>query len=383
MSIVSINPQLWVSTPWWLSDAASNVTLDAAGESLAVVGYLRLQLGASGSKTCSSAGGAIYYHTGTSVTFSNGSSNLRLGLQDPASTGLEDGTFDVQADLVGGTDTITTNSWYKIPMESGTKTLAEGDLVAIAVELTARGGADTLTVRRAISNVFGDTTAPGSGFPYGTADTGTLAKSTNMLAAAILFDDGTIGWIDGVPPIPLSGDGATLSINVTSSPDEYIGTFTPVAPMRVTGILWGGLTSIATTDDFEVILYQDPSNTPSVIQAVAIDPDFVTNGNCLAKITPVTLAAGTEYGVAIRPTTVNNITIRYFDLLTGNDGLKQGMATLGVPCKFSQRTSQSGAFGEVQTYYMPLFGLLVNGLDNGAGGAGGLKHPFALSGGLV
>ena len=70
--------------------------------------------------------------------FSNGSTNLRIGLQDvtPA-TGFEDGTFDVYADLVGGTDTIAEDVILATPMESGTKTVTHGDLLAIAIEMTA------------------------------------------------------------------------------------------------------------------------------------------------------------------------------------------------------------------------------------------------------
>jgi len=40
-----------------------------------------------------------------------------------ASTGLEDGTFDVYADLVGGTDTITGSADQLTAMETGTKTI--------------------------------------------------------------------------------------------------------------------------------------------------------------------------------------------------------------------------------------------------------------------
>lgn len=34
------------------------------------------------------------------MTFANAGTNFRIGIQDVASTGLEDGTFDVYADLV-------------------------------------------------------------------------------------------------------------------------------------------------------------------------------------------------------------------------------------------------------------------------------------------
>ncbi len=105
-----------------MGSGINNATMDGAGESQAFIGKVFLEAG-TGSKTISSAGGKIRWRSGT-VTFANAGTNFRIGIQDVASTGLEDGTFDVYADLVGGTDTITGSADQLTAMETGTKTIS-------------------------------------------------------------------------------------------------------------------------------------------------------------------------------------------------------------------------------------------------------------------
>ena len=358
--------------------ATTALTANAAGESCGIIGRVRIE-GNAGSKTISAAGGgAIYWTTGT-VTFADAGSTLRVGIQDvDLTTGLEDGTFDVNVDYTGGGGGVTANALNKSVMGAGTKTLAHGDLIAIVVELSARGGADAIQIARSIIRQIAQVDV--LGIPYGTADTGTLAKQTGtMLYAVIEFDDGTIGWIQGTNGI-LAGTPTALSFNSGSSPDEYIGTFTPDVPLQISGFAVT-ISAIAAADTFEAILYEDPYGTPNAL--VTVTPDTDVQGSAASteslwffSCAATDLSAGTTYGVAIRPTTTNPLSWEYLSLGTGGAPLK---STLPLPAlKMAGRTDQTGAFVETDVIHMPLIILDVCGLSDGSGGGGGASaYAFA------
>jgi hypothetical protein len=198
--------------------------MDANGESVAGIGQIFLEGGAAGGTKTISNVGKIYWKTAGS-TFANAGTNVRVGLQDVSTTtGLEDGTFDVYQDLVGGTDTIAANSVIITTMDTGTKTITHGDVVAVCVEMTTRGGVDTINVIRE-SNPVGI----GSGLPYATGDTGTLSKTGNNIPIFLIeFDDGTLGWFN--PGHYLVGNlyatsQSTIDFSNGSTPDEYAAVF--------------------------------------------------------------------------------------------------------------------------------------------------------------
>jgi len=354
-------------TPWFASVTTTGV-VDAAGESCAVVGHVMLEDGPGSTKTISSAGGKIYWRS-AAVTFANAGSTLRIGLQDvSATTGLEDGSFDVSADLVGGTDAIAASAWFATAMETGTKTLTHGEIYSIVIELVSRGGADSVALARVTpSSNF----APSANalLPYGTTDAGSLVKSTNCLLAMIEFDDGTVGWIDGLGVPVVSNTRITYAAN--SATDEYCAVFTPAFTCEVDAI---GLdvSDVDSGDDFELILYTDPLGTPSATVTLAIDPDITNSsggatGIFIAAITPTTLTAGVTYGVAARPTTNNSITFGYVDFIASTTEKWKNSSLFGSTLKAAGRANQTGAFTEVQTYYAPMLFLRISKLDDGAG----------------
>jgi hypothetical protein len=369
---------LLASTPdWGVANAA--ITVNAAGESVGIVGNVRIAGNAS-SKTISAAGsGRILWLTGT-VTFATSGSTVRVGIQDVSlSNGLEDGTYDVYKEYVQGTDTISVG--YNIAtMGSGSKTLSDGDVIAIVVEMPVRNGVDSITV---------GVTAPGitaananQGFPYGTSDTAALAKQVNsVLYAVISFDDGTAGWIQGASPLRDVTTG--VSINSGSTPDEYCNIFSVPYKMQISGISVQAA-NIASTDAFEVILYTDPLGTPVATVTVTPDQDVVsaTTGNSIHMfhITPTTLTPNVTYGVALRPTTTNNITFYSVNVVAQSvaDMIK---GALPLPnCKVGTRTNQTGAFSD-QNNLIPIMVLDVCGLDDGV--QAGVKKQSDMTGGVI
>ena len=354
--------------------SGNNNTIDAAGESVAFIGKMYIE-GAASSKTISSAGGKIFFRAGT-VTFANAGTNFRIGIQDVASTGLEDGTFDVYADFTGGGGGLTTNTFFQKAMTTGSKTINHGDVIAIVFEMTTRGGTDSVIITG--YNPRTQITVTNSTFPYKTQDTGTGPARSNagIAGASIIFDDGTIGWIEMAYMHPYTA--ANTSYTQTSTPDEYAAVFQVPFKCRVRGG-YLNVGSIASTDNFDIILYSDAEGTPVAERTVSVDPNYTgstSNNNVPYNIdfSSFELTPGEWYALACRPTTSNDVTIWYNNLTTTFGNIYKKPLPFGANCKFSARTNQSGAFTEVQTYFMPIFGLLIDGLDDGAGGGG--AEPF-------
>jgi hypothetical protein len=342
-------------------------TVDAAGESVSCVGYIRLSSGPGTSKVLSAAGsGKIHVCLGA-LTFANGSTNVRVGVNDVDAAGVEDGTHDVYGDFVGGGGGLSANGVNNLTMTSGTKTIADGDLVAIVVEMTARGGADSVVVNRA-------TMSGGSVLPYATVDAGSgpaKAGGNGAALCAIEFDDGTIGYMANMwARFPV----LQTAFASNSTPDEYALVFQVPFKARVSG-LFAGLGNLAAADDFELILYSDPLGTPVAELTAAQDMTIGDGQIWISRQSgSYTLSPGTNYAIAIRPTTTNTLSFYRFDLGTGGANLRKA-CVFGTNCSTYYRQDNAGAFGNESTTSIPMLGVWIDQLDDGvsAGGGGGRR----------
>ena len=343
----------------------ANITLDAATEMLQCSGQVYIEAG-SGSKTISSAGGKIHWKSGA-TTFANAGTTLRIGLQDVSTTASPtqgDGTYDVYADLVGGTDTIAATAAQATAMETGTKTLTHGDKVTVVLEMTARGGTDSVTV-------FYQNTGQGidSIFPSLTTYlASSWSRAGGLLSVTLEFDDGTFGGIFGAPPAcGASGSVITFASN-TGTADEYGNTFSFPFPVVVDGF-WTISYPSSNAADFEVCLYADPLGTPTLIEAVTVDATQVSVANSPRTLSmlfasPRTLNQNTVYGLTVRPTTTANVGAYYHDAPLA--GVK--MAPLGDACYAIRRLDNTGAFsdwngGTAKTRRMTM-GLIVRAFED-------------------
>jgi hypothetical protein len=357
----------WPNPPEFLVTVA-NHTIDAAGESAAAVGYLQLSTGPGTSKVFSSAGAKIAFRAGSPITFNNGGTTLRAGIQDVGATGLEDGTYDVRGDFVGGTNPITASVINVIPMDTGSKTIAHGDLVAVVIEATARSGADSILVSR---------TSITSQIPYGTQDTGAgPVKSAALPSMTLLSDDGTAGWF-GLDAFAWVHETPTAFAN-NSTPDEHALLFEVEHPMIVTAAI-ARLASVGAADDFEFILYTDPLGTPTAVTngTIAQDSDLLGLAGAIWERdfpAALTLAPSTLYALALRPTTTNTITYSRLNFGSGNGDLRKPLIG-GTTMRLGTRTNQTGAFSEDATI-VPLFGLRATHFDDGAGGGSVVGNVF-------
>lgn len=364
--------------------ASGTITLDATGEMGHYSGQVYLAAG-SGSKTISSVGGKIHWRSGNTNTFANAGTTFRIGIQDVSTTTAPaqgDGTHDVYADLVGGTDTIASTTAYATAMEVGTKTIAHGDKVSIVWDMVSRAGADTLTL-----SIHSSPNGSDGGFPAFTSYLAAAwAKVNSSPLCAIEFDDGTFGWIFMGAMISTSSTAQTFNL-ATATADEY-GNFLQLDfTTRASGLYISGYPT-GTAADFEVILYSDPLGTPAIVEAITYD---ATQEGTIAGAryhylmfsTPRTLTAGTAYAVTIRPTTANNVTTYYFDVPAA--GLMD-MYPLGRKCYAIRRLDNTGAFtdyngGTAKTRRFAA-GIIAEAFDDGAGGAGGLLTHPGMSGGM-
>jgi hypothetical protein len=330
-----------------------NRTLAAAGNEVFVIGRILLSSGPGTSKLISSAGGKIFLRIGSAVTWANAGTTLRCGIQDLDAAGLNDLTFDVYDELVPGTDTVTASTIQTITMSTGSKTIADGDQVAIGVRMTTRAGADSVT----IAGITGGWAAEIAVSPYGSFGGATIAS--NVPQATVMFDDGTLGtirWLD----LTSAGVANVAAFGSASTPDEYAATFQVPYKCAIDGAaFFHG--SLARTDDFELILYSDPLGTPVAISTATGDATFSASSSgwyWLYFGSHLTLEPDTTYGLAIRATTANTFTLNYG--LTVDAALKALSPFASL--KWCSRTDQTGAFAEVNTLHVPNFIVSVSQL---------------------
>jgi hypothetical protein len=354
----------------------STLTINAVGESASVIGNISLSSGPGTSKTFNNACQILYY-TGA-VTFGAGST-LRVGIQNGfGAAGLEDGTFDVYVDLVGGTDTITASVANGCTMSTGSLSITDGDKIALVIEMTALGGSDSVVLQRWNTGVV-------TGSPYGSDDTGTLAKNGLPLMAILVFADGTIGWWEPLPPTWFTN--AIAAFGTSSNPDEYALGFSVPVPCTIYGWYIRGLGSVATTDDFTMQLYSDPTSPTSLLPggtAISIDPDLLPAApiDLWYKLaTPINLSTGVTYLLSVRAATTNTITLVAIDTQSVLVDLRPA-TTLGTNWATYTRDGGSGAFSAADGTQLMHYALSLGNFDNGAGGGGGAAQ-LVNSGGLV
>lgn len=325
----------------------TTITLNATGETCCMIGAIILQNPLSAAKTISAAGGGSIVWRSGAVTFSDAGSTFEVGLQDVSITtspAQGDGTFDVKASFTGGGGGITANTTQTSVMTTGTKSISNGQLVSINFNFTARAGSDSVQVNAnnvqafgvtpsrptVVDNTVGSYTRPGNAGPN----------------AYIVFDDGTIGWIYGVPY--LSSAGTSVAFNSgTATADEYGNLINIPASFMAIG-LEVYISPANTSSDFEFILYSDPLGTPVAERTITVDATQLGGTSSIMKFsdlftTPFLVKSNTNFVAAVRPTTANQVTLYYAEGLDSNSG-KTGYPSTNFYSV--RRLDNSGAFSD-------------------------------------
>lgn len=350
--------------------------MDAAGEEIHFIGHVMLENPTGGAKTISSAGGKIHWRPGTGTVFANAGTTINLGIQDVStatSPAQGDGVFDVSAQLIGATDTLTSDTYTITPIEAGSKSISHGQLVSVSFQMSARAGVDSVP----ISTITNDAAAAGRhNLPAVMLKTaGVFAGQTGQSPnVGIEFDDGTIGWLFGAENLSNNG---TQAFNLGSATADEYGNFIQLpAPMTLYGV-GTAISLTADTSDFEILLYSNPLTSPSVLGTITVD---ATQASSLSVgrtdhmfATPILLQKDTPYAITLRPTTANNITLRYFEFgdvkfnkLNGLDGNIYSISRLDNAGAF---TDWNG--GVAKSRIVCLTALLLEVANDSGGGAGG------------
>lgn len=359
LAYVGPNPLLLQTTP-----TVATVTMDAANESMIFIG--RIITSDGGSHTIDTTGSSSLQWRTSTVTFANAGTTLVVGLAAVLTSAGPPGrpanvadviTFDVSKSLTGGGGGVTANAWQSHTPDTGTKTIANGDLVAFAVQMTARGGTDSVLGsfqqvpssrhRPTVTGFIGGTYNAQSGVP-------------NVL---IVFSDGAYGWFEGGDVFSTI---STRTWSSSSSPSEYGQLYQLPFPAKIYGAYgWWGTSSAAADQD--IILYSDPLGTPVAEKTASIDPSTISAlaGRMFLEMfaTPYTLPANTPIGIVFSPTTTTNRNAYYKTLNDANHRVTDIWGTSGYGIS---RTS--GAFADANSsldhYYV---GLIVSAFDDGSG----------------
>lgn len=339
--------------------ALSNTTIDAANEACIMYGRIFTEDGAS--HTIDTTGSSsLGWRTGT-TTFANAGTTVKVGLaaMDTATgpparaANVADViTFDVSKSMVGGGGGITTTAWQEHVPDAGTKTIANGDLVAFCVQMTALGGADSVLVSSA--SVSAASSRPNVSNFVGAA----YASNSSSPNAVITFSDGVLGFFFGGH---VASIGTTTTTWNSGSATKEFGNFIQVpVPMKAYGVMFGANIG----GDVDAILYSDPLGTPAVAASVSIDSNVIAAaaGDFAAYelfATPYSMLPNTAYALILKPTTANNV---LFEYKTFNAAAHQKSESLGTNCYAVSRAA--GAFAAVNSNKdRYAIGLLVGALD--------------------
>lgn len=210
-------------------------------------------------------------------------------------------TFDVGRTIAGGNGEITANAWQEHVPSTGSKTIANGDLVAFAVQETARVGSDAVTValgQRTLSEV-----------PMARPSVTVFSSSFTQVQAypncTITFADGSKGFFMGslVYSIP-----RTLQTWSNASATKEYGNFiqmpfaAEIAGIEVTSTISG---------DTDFVLYSDPLGTPVAVRSVSVAASAVNNNTAPAPgyfmfSSPYRAKANEQLAAIIKPGASNS-----------------------------------------------------------------------------
>ncbi len=360
---------LW-GLPWtWFNLAAnagfSSSVIDATGEMFAWLGRVWLPT-RTGTKDIS----RVQFRFGT-VTKSGGSAmtvslqNIDLATGPPTQP---DGTQDQTVAIANADAAFVSNTWYRTGAFSANRTVTHGDLLGVVIEYDGAGRLSSDVV-----NLSNFTWFNSSAVGYCSLKTGGTWATASVASNLLLeMSDGSFGRLDTGIPVKAFNSHA---FNTGSAADEFAMAFQVPFKCKIDAL--GAILTIAGgTTDFELILYT--GTTPTVTASVDGNTyNAVGTRTVLLPIAETELAANTQYYLAVKPTTANNVTAFSYDVDNANHlSLYPG----GTSWTYTNRVD-GGSWAAVTTTRQLLLGIRISSLDDGAGG--GLLSPVPMSGGLV
>lgn len=339
--------------------APTSVVQDAAKEAVIMYGQIITDDGAS--HTINTTGSSSLGWLAGAVTFANAGSTFLVGLAtvDAASgpagraTNVADViTFSVSKSMTGGGGGVTASAWNTHVPDTGTMTIAHGDLVAFCTQMTARGGAAD-----AINTVTGSgvVTVPRpsvTGFVGGS-----YSAAGTFPNAIITFSDGHLGWFFGGYVFLTAS--TSQSFNNTGT-REYGNFFQLPFPMKVYGLY----TACNVAGDTDFVLYSDPLGTPAAEKTVSVDLNTigVSQNRYSAYLfsSPYSTTTSQPLTAAVKPSSATSVSFPYKTYSAAAHQVTETCGTNGYAVNrttgvFSAQNSSKDRFA---------IGLLVGAFDN-------------------
>ena len=327
---------------WGGSTAFTTVVLDAAGEKCAFVfkapktGLIRKL----GFKTGTVTTGATYDVRLESVSTSTG---------NPSGSLFATNTNGSQ--VIANADD---NVWFYVTLTADASVTVNDTL---ALVLAAPGGS------MQIAAGYGGLHT--GGMPYVTADlngAGYATQSVGNPAFYIEYHDTTTAQVGNC----LLSTQTTTSFNSGSTPDQRALYFQVPFTCKLGGfeILMGAMVA---SSAFDVVLYDSDGTT--ALATTSFDGDqyrTATTNYCFGRFaTPVTLTVNTNYRLAVKPTTTNNV-----GLVQVNYDTTTVMAAVDGGTNFQLSTkTDAGAWSQTADS-RPCISLLFSALDDGVSSGG-------------
>lgn len=354
-----------------------STTCDATNEACIMYGHMFWSDG--GSHTVDTSGSsALGWRTG-STTFANGATVVKAGLAAlDTTTGVPARAanttnvinFDVAAVFTGSG--ITSASWQESVPTTGTKTIANGDALVFAVQVTNRAGADSILVSHHAAIAT-------NAFPGVTDFTGASYTNANRYPNVVIrASDGTYGWFWGGA---VASVGATTQTwNNTSGTTEYGNLIQLQVPAKAYGVA----TAFALGGDCDFILYSAPLGTPVAEKTVSVDKDTVAVSTLglhyYEFASPFSMTANTAYAVIAKPTSATDVSMNY---RTYNAAVHQASDSLGSSTCYAINRA-SGAFAaQNSSKDRFVIGLVIAAFDDGAGSGSSGGFGSLIAGGMI
>ena len=360
------SPQILIGpNPWMVEGVPNPVTTitDAANEAVIQIGYVQTSDG--GSHTIDTTGSSSIEWKTAAVTFTDVGSTYTVGIAEvdttagPAARAVNSSnviTFDVAAVLTGGGGGITANEWITSVPTTGSKTIANGDLVAVCQQFTTRAGSDVVNVQHTSA-------AAGYNRPTCTVYTGgTYTSASTVPNVLITFADGALGWLHFGE---VAVTRAPLGFASNDSPSEYGQLFNLPFATKVYGIYYWS--AAAASLSFDLVLYSDPLGTPVAEKTVSIDTNVysaVTGKRSVVLFpSPYTYTKNTDIAAVIKPTTITNMTAYTRTVPNAAARVTDMWGTSGYGV---QRGGGSGAFTNINNSLEHVsVGLIVGAFSDG------------------
>lgn len=349
----------------------TGMTMNAANYSVQMIGHIVTEDGAS--HTLDNTGQSAIFLNTTSVTFANVGTTLKIGLAPidtsatttppRASNTSNVVNFDVAKTYTGGGGGVANSGvWHSFASGSvsGSKTVANGDLVCVVVQMTARAGSDAVSLQYLGTDTiqFGTptiTTWMGSAY----------ATVTQCPLFMIRFSDGTYGWFEGAGPATLTASTGNFFSN-SSNPDEWGNYFKLRVPTLVSGFYFTN--TPANAGNFDLRIYEDPfGSTPVQVASRSCHGSLGGGTGSISAIplaTPVLLKANTPYAVVYKATSTGSVTVSGVTVVDINmnrllGGCIESYAVL--------RNNETGAFATWNSNLNRLcIGILAGGFGDGS-----------------